>query len=180
MRVFGAGPMRVGFSGRLHRIVFSLRVDMSAAALTSLWRCIGTEAAALTCMIEADRTRASRSVSAHTGARGCARVRKQLALPMKSFVRIAMAALADPLLRIFGAVDRRDAVADSHGEQRSHGAGAVAGQNPGREDPEPERVSDLSQNGLSQNGLSQNPAAQTPPYDQICGRESNFEGDQNH
>ena len=42
-------------------------------------------------------------------------------------MRIAMAALADPLLRILGAVDRREAFTDTYGEQRCHPSGrAVA------------------------------------------------------
>ena len=44
-------------------------------------------------------------------------------------MRVATAALADPLLRKFGAVDRREAFTDSYGEQRRHTGGAGRSKN---------------------------------------------------
>ena len=45
-----------------------------------------------------------------------ARARVRFPVPTKNSVRIAMAALADPLLRILGAVDRREALTHADGE----------------------------------------------------------------
>ena len=53
------------------------------------------------------------------GRAGCGTVVVLDVVPTKS-ERVATAALADPLLRKYGAVDRRKAIAHSDGEKRSH------------------------------------------------------------
>ena len=68
------------------------------------------------------------------------------------------AALTNPLFRVLAAVDGGDAVAHPDRNQGGRHGGSTAGEGTvqvrtlAASDPEPERVSDLSQNGLSQNG----------------------------
>ena len=66
----------------------------------------------------------------------------------------AMAASADPLLRNFGAVDRREAFTDTYGEQRCQPSGRAVARTKRKTGALPwaRVISDLSQNGLSQNG----------------------------